>query len=101
MSMPKKSITTINKKSLKKKKEINTKPLIIIQLILTIAVMIFAVVTIFVHDLLIWFELLLAITLIDMGINNHFIYRRKYFTAIYLVIGLALVYFFIKGQLGV
>ncbi len=86
----KKSITNINPKGKKieKKSPKYPKYLIIIQLILTIAVIVFGIITLFKNELVYIFELILGITLIDMGINNHLIYKRNKLTILYFLIGL-------------
>ena len=86
----KKSITNINPKGKKQEKKVPKYPkyLIIIQLILTIAVIAFGIITLFKNELVYIFELILGITLIDMGINNHLIYKRNKLTILYFLIGL-------------
>lgn len=70
------------------KKNIVTKLMIIIQLILTIALIILGIITIFKPTLLRTFEIVLGITLIDIGLNNQLIFKRKNLTALYYLIGL-------------
>lgn len=86
----KKSITNINPKGKKQEKKVPKYPkyLIIIQLILTIAVIAFGIIALFKNELVYIFELILGITLIDMGINNHLIYKRNKLTILYFLIGL-------------
>ena len=86
----KKSITNINPKGKKQEKKVPKYPkyLIIIQLILTITVIAFGIITLFKNELVYIFELILGITLIDMGINNHLIYKRNKLTILYFLIGL-------------
>ncbi len=70
------------------KKNIVTKLMIIIQLILTIALIILGIITIFKPTMLRTFEIVLGITLIDIGLNNQLIFKRKNLTALYYFIGL-------------
>lgn len=69
-------------------KNIVNKLMIIIQLILTIALIILGIITIFKPTLLRTFEIVLGITLIDIGLNNQLIFKRKNLTALYYLIGL-------------
>ena len=68
----KKSITKINPKVMKKKKD-NTKLFLTIQFILTILLLVFGILSLIYKDLFFHFKLLLGITIIDMGINNQLI----------------------------
>ena len=70
------------------KKNIVTKLMIIIQLILTIALIILGIITIFKPTLLRTFEIVLGITLIDIGFNNQLIFKRKNLTILYYIIGI-------------
>ncbi len=70
------------------KKNIVTKLMIIIQLILTIALIILGIITIFKPTLLRTFEIVLGITLIDIGFNNQMIFKRKNLTVLYYIIGI-------------
>lgn len=94
----KKSITTIHPKT--KKKNPPTF-LVWIQFVLTIALIILGIVTIFKSDLFKWFQLLLGVTITDMGINNHFVYKRPFITPLYIVIGTLIIISFILKILGV
>ncbi len=100
----KKSITTINPK-VKKKEQTPKKDkriyLVYLQFFLTIAIVVMGIITIFQRSFFPWFQLTLGITLLLMGINNRFTYRRKYFTLIYSIIGIGIIVFFILGQIGV
>ena len=70
------------------KKNIVTKLMIIFQLILTIALIILGIITIFKPTLLRTFEIVLGITLIDIGFNNQMIFKRKNLTVLYYIIGI-------------
>ncbi len=70
------------------KKNIVTKLMIIIQLILTIALIVLGIITIFKPTLLRTFEIVLGITLIDIGFNNQMIFKRKNLTVLYYIIGI-------------
>lgn len=70
------------------KKNIITKLMIIIQLILTIALIVLGIITIFKPTMLRTFEFVLGITLIDIGFNNQLIFKRKNLTVLYYIIGI-------------
>jgi len=93
----KKSITTINPPKRKNPPTF----FIWIQFVLTIALIILGVITIFKTDLFKWFQLLLGITITDMGLNNYLVYKRPFVTPLYLVIGIAIILSFILKILGV
>ena len=86
----KKSIIKINPKATKKKND-NTKIFITIQFILTILLLVLGILSFIYKDLFFYFKLLLAITIIDMGINNQLIYKRLYATYVYLGVGVILL----------
>ncbi len=96
----KKSITKINPKVEKKKKN-HSMILVWFQLILTIALVVLGIVTLFNHGLFIWLQLLLGITIIDMGMNNYLIYKRPYVTIFYVIVGLLIIISFILKVIGV
>ena len=85
----KKSITKINPKVMKKKKD-NTKLFLTIQFILTILLLVFGILSLIYKDLFFYFKLL-GITIIDMGINNQLIYKRLYATYVYLGVGVVIL----------
>ena len=97
-----KSVTQLNPKAKnKQEKSISyLKLLIILQFILTIALIIFGIITIFKTTLLYIFEILLGITLLVMGINNHLIFKRKNLTILYLIIGLGSIILAVIKLLG-
>ncbi len=90
----KKSIIKVNPKA-KTQKRKPTMLLLWPQFILTIAVIVLAIVTLFMPSLFKYLGLLLGITLIDMGINNAFIYKRQHVTLVYLGVGLVILVIFI------
>lgn len=98
----KKSITSINPKAKVKERSSKkiTKYLVTIQFILTIILIISSIIAIFKHGLINLVGLILGITLIDMGINNNLIYKRKGLTLIYIIIGLIVAIIFIFKWLG-
>ncbi len=75
--------------------------LVWLQFVLTIALIILGIVTIFNTKLFTWLQLLLGVTIVDMGINNHFIYKRPYITGLYLIIGIAIIASFVFKTIGV
>lgn len=86
----KKSITKINPKVMKKKKD-NTKLFLTIQFILTILLVVLGILSFIYKDLFFYFKLLIGITIIDMGINNQLIYKRLYATYVYLGVGVVIL----------
>lgn len=97
-----KSVVQLNPKA-KKQQEKNfsyLKVLIILQFILTIGLIIFGIVTIFKTDLLYIFEIFLGATLLVMGLNNFLIYKRKYLTILYIIVGLGSIILAILKLLG-
>ena len=99
-----------NKKTTKKiQKKVDKKEIVIVehnewqnvgllaQLIFSMAVLFFGGVCIFHGDFLIPVEKLLALTILTMAYNNHFTYKRKGMTAIYLVMGLAILFIAFMG----
>lgn len=97
-----KSVTKLNPKVKEKEKKNQNflKVMIAIQFFLTIGLIIFGIITIFKTSLLYVFELLLGITLLDMGINNHIIYKRPNLTILYLIIGLGSIILAILKLMG-
>ena len=83
----KKSITKINPKAMKKKKD-NTMLFLTIQFILTILLLVFGILSLIYKDLFFYFKLLLGI---DMGITNQLIYKRLYATYVYLGVGAIII----------
>ena len=97
-----KSVVQLNPKA-KKQQEKNfsyLKVLIILQFVLTIGLIIFGIVTIFKTDLLYIFEIFLGATLLVMGLNNFLIYKRKYLTILYIIVGLGSIILAILKLLG-
>ena len=97
-----KSVVQLNPKA-KNRQEKNfsyLKVLIILQFILTIGLIIFGIVTIFKTDLLYIFEIFLGATLLVMGLNNFLIYKRKYLTILYIIVGLGSIMLAILKLLG-
>lgn len=97
-----KSVTQLNPKAKNKQEKgiSHLKVLIILQFILTIGLIIFGIITIFKTDLLYIFEILLGITLLVMGLNNHLIFKRKNLTILYLIIGLGSIILALIKLLG-
>lgn len=97
-----KSVTSLNPKAKKQQEKSKNylKALIILQFFLTIGLIIFGLITIFKTDLLYIFEILLGITLLVMGLNNHLIFKRRNLTILYLIIGLGSIILAIIKLLG-
>ena len=75
---------------------------VIIQMILTIVALVFAILSVFVNkkynNL---FLLFMGIDLIVVGINNYKIYKRKNLTIIYIIVGVILLVSAILKMIGV
>lgn len=97
----KKSITNVNPKAKQTVKKQPSMLFIWFQFILTIALIIFGIITIFKSNLFIWFQLLLGVTLVDMGINNQLIYKRPHVTYAYIGIGLVILVLFVLKVVGI
>ena len=97
-----KSVVQLNPKAKKQQEKTFSylKVLIILQFILTIGLIIFGIVTIFNTDLLYIFEIFLGATLLVMGLNNFLIYKRKYLTILYIIVGLGSIILAILKLLG-
>ncbi len=97
-----KSVTKLNPKANNvKEKQFNyLKILILFQFILTIALIILGIITIFKTDLIYIFEMFLGITLLIMALNNTLIYKRKSLTFFYIIIGLGSIILAILKLLG-
>lgn len=71
------------------------------QIILTIISLILFVLYLFNDDYLLYFEILLGITLFSLSFNNYKIYQKKRMTFIYLFFGIMMFVFSILNILGV
>lgn len=89
----------IENKNIKGQAKIETQKIdnlgILIQLVLSIVLIIFIVYSIFITEFYNLTVGLLAALAFTMAYNNHTTYKRKNFTAIYLVIGIAGIAFLI------
>lgn len=91
-----------------KKIEVNKKDnsklkftMLIIQFFLSIVTLAFAITFMFNKNIVAPFQISLALTMFSMGINNLLVYKRKFFTIIYFIIGLALAVLAVLTILGV
>ena len=66
----------------------NKGALLLSQLTLTFGCLFFALLTFYDKEFIWGTQTLLSLLLFMMACNNHYIYKRKYFTYIYLVLGL-------------
>ena len=98
-NVKKNTTTKESKKVESKKKESKTQKIdnlgILIQLVLSIVLIIFIVYSIFITEFYNLTVGLLTALAFTMAYNNHTTYKRKNFTAIYLVIGIAGIAFLI------
>jgi len=87
----------------KDKSKINNKNIFFVdlQLFFTIVTIILLIWFFFNQSIVIYVELFLGLSLISMGINNHLIYKRKYFTVIYFLLGVVVLLNTILSFLGV
>ena len=59
-----------------------------IQSVLFIAMFITLIMSLFIKEIIFVSEILLGLSLIVVGVNNKYIYKRKYMTAIYIIFGI-------------
>ena len=71
------------------------------QFFLSIITLAFAITFMFNKNIVAPFQISLALTMFVMGINNLLVYKRKFFTIIYFIIGLALIVLAVLTILGV
>lgn len=67
------------------------KPTMIIQAILTIAVMVVGIITIFNKDIINVFYGVLALTLLVLAYNNYKFFKKKYMNVIYIIFAIYLL----------
>lgn len=86
-----------------KKNKINKNNILFVnlQIILTIAVIIMFIVYMFNKKYFMWLELVLSLALLVMGYNNQVIYKRKNATILYVFVGTLLLILFILSLFGV
>lgn len=84
-------------------KKIDRKNIILvdIQIFLTIVLLISFIMFLFNAEMRTIFQLCLEVTLLFMAYNNHVIYRKKFFTFLYLVAGSWIVVFEILRMVGI
>lgn len=75
--------------------------MLITQFFLSLITLAFAIMFIFNKNIVAPFQISLALTMFVMGINNLLVYKRKFFTIIYFIIGLALIVLAVLTILGV
>lgn len=61
---------------------------LIIQFTLCVTLIISLVMSLFIKELHLLIKIITMLLLVDMAYNNHIIYKRKYFTVIYLLAAL-------------
>ncbi len=72
-----------------------------IQIIVTIVVLVFGILTLFFEKYFPLFQFSMGIDLLLLAYNNEKVYRRKHLTIIYTIIGVLLIVFSIFVFLGV
>lgn len=68
-----------------------------IQFVLLIAMIVLAICTLFVYELKMTLQVIIVLLLFTMGYNNHFIFKRKGFTLLYILAGFAFLFTIIMG----
>lgn len=76
----------------------STNVFLIAQLILSMFALIFLIISVFEPSFYYGVKMIISLTLITMAINNKIIYKRKYMTIIYGLLGIVL---FVSGIIGV
>lgn len=74
-------------------KSINKDLGVFIQAILLVILGILSILTLYIKQLVVLVELIIGLLLIVTGINNSRRYKRKFFTAIYIVCGITVIAF--------
>ena len=82
------------------KKNINNLT-VFIQLILSLGVLVVGVLSIIKSSFISYFEIVLGLDLFIMAYNNHIMYKRKYFTLVYIVGAIMMIVLGILRILGV
>lgn len=67
------------------------------QLMIGVSIIIIMIISIFTSELYVPLQILIAIEMIIMAINNQFIYKRKFLTYLYLIFSLLIIITLIKG----
>ncbi len=66
---------------------------LLLQVVLGIYVLTFAIASYFEYELFKISEILIGLLMLVIGYNNHKIYKRKYMTVVYLGLGLVIIIF--------
>jgi len=93
-----------NKSSSNKKTNIINKYNILsvnLQVIMTIAVVVFGIISFIKPNFYKWFQLVLALNFIVIGYNNYLIYRREKFTIVYVGIGILFLILSVLSFVGI
>lgn len=61
---------------------------VLVQAVMSISLLYVLIITIFIREFIVLDKVLLGLTLLSMAYNNHDIYKRKGFTAVYGIVGL-------------
>ncbi len=69
-----------------------SKCLFVLQIIITIVAAFLAIASFFEETMVMWLQILVALDMLVMALNNHFSYKRKYFTALYVLVALFIGY---------
>ena len=64
-----------------------------VQAVLLVVLAILSIMTIYIEQLVHLVELVLGLVLIATGINNHYVYKRKILTAVYILCGVLVIAF--------
>ena len=84
---------------MKKAKKNTNKPFIglLIQVILLAILIIVAVMSLYIKEFGFLAEITIGLLLIVTGINNHYVYKRKGFTIVYILGGIVMIAFALYG----
>jgi len=73
---------------------------LILQIVISIIALIFAVVSFFYKDILVFTQIFIALDMFIMAYNNYYFYRRKNFTWFYVIGGLLILIIVLYNLLG-
>lgn len=74
---------------------------VIVQKVLTVLIIIFAIITLFVPSFIVGLEFCAGLTLFSIAYNNHKIYKKPKITILYIIFAILLILFGIMNLLGV
>ncbi len=68
-----------------------------IQIIITLGAVVLAIWSFFNEKMIMWLQVLVAFDMLVMAWNNYRYYKRKYFTALYVLVAVFIAYLVVRG----